>query len=73
MVAEKSKIYEGRRQIFVEWKGQNQPEIALNDASIVIERTSLSRIREVLMWHGLLTVTFHSAIGAVEGSQPIHP
>ena len=46
--------------------------IELNDASIVIERASLARIREVLMWHALLTVTSHSAIGAVEGSQPIH-
>ena len=45
----------------------------LNDALIVIERTSLSGTTEVLMWHGFLTVTSHSGIGAVEGSQPSIP
>jgi len=28
-----SVIYGGRRQVLVEWEGQNQPEIELSDAS----------------------------------------
>jgi hypothetical protein len=27
-------IYDGMRQGLVEWKGQNQPEIELNDATV---------------------------------------
>jgi hypothetical protein len=30
----KSVVYGGRRQVFVEWEDQIQPEIKLNDASI---------------------------------------
>jgi hypothetical protein len=33
-VVEKSEIYEGRRQVFVEWEDQIQPEIELIDASL---------------------------------------
>jgi hypothetical protein len=29
----------GRRQVLVEWEGQNQPEIELNDRQIVAKRT----------------------------------
>jgi hypothetical protein len=30
----KCDLHGGRRQVLVEWEGQNQPEIELNDASI---------------------------------------
>jgi hypothetical protein len=30
----KCDLHGGRRQVLVEWEGQNQPEIELNDATI---------------------------------------
>ena len=37
-VAEKSKIYDGRRQVFGEGEDQIPPEIELNDATIKFHR-----------------------------------
>jgi hypothetical protein len=35
MEIKESVIYDGRRGGLVEWEGQNQPEIELNDASVL--------------------------------------
>ena len=61
MVAEKSKIYEGRRQIFVEWKGQNQPEIELNDATVLSCRITSWRIESVTLQFDDLILVGRSA------------
>jgi hypothetical protein len=45
-------IYDGRRQGLVEWKGQNQPEIELNNASVpmMTKQPSSSSVTLTLVW-----------------------
>jgi hypothetical protein len=39
-----SVIYDGRRQVFVEWKDQIQPEIELIDASVKFQDSILESL-----------------------------
>src|SRR5215475_7369741 len=47
----KCDLHGGRRQVLVEWEGQNQPEIELNDASVAscrIESLEISKRNDVV-------------------------
>ena len=54
----KCDLHGGRRQILVEWKGQNQPKIELNDATVESHRIK-SKENSVQSWHRRLVFNDH--------------